>query len=145
MILQFIISLIATLAFAYLFAAPEAELIYCGLTGAVGWLVYLISSDMGAGTALANVLASFVLTVIARIFSAIRKNPATVYLRPGIFPLVPGAGIYYTAYYFFSNDSVQVNAYGSKTLVVAGSIVMGILMGSALPQIWFNKLQRLFH
>lgn len=142
MIIQFIVSLVATLAFAYLFAAPKADLLYCGLTGAIGWIVYLIAIDLGAGSAFANVLASLALTVTARFFSAIRKNPATVYLRPGIFPLVPGAGIYYTAYYFIANDTAQVAAYGSETLIVAGSIVMGILMGTALPQSWFNKLQR---
>lgn len=142
MILQFIISLVATLAFAYLFAAPKAELLYCGLTGAIGWLVYLIALDMGSGSAFANILASFALTVASRIFAVIRKNPSTVYLRPGIFPLVPGAGIYYTAYYFITNDHAQASAYGSQTLIVAGSIVIGILAGSSLPQNWFNKLQR---
>lgn len=142
MIIQFIVSLVATLAFAYLFAAPKDDLLYCGLTGAIGWLVYLFAIDMGSGSAFANALASLALTVAARIFSAVRKKPSTVYLRPGIFPLVPGAGIYYTAYYFIGNDRAQFAAYGSETLIVAGSIVIGILMGTALPQSWFNKLQR---
>lgn len=142
MILQFIISLIATLAFAYLFAAPKSELLYCGLTGAIGWLVYLFCIDMGAGIAFANILASFALTVASRVFAVIRRNPSTVYLRPGIFPLVPGAGIYYTAYYFITSDHAQASTYGSQTLIVAGSIVIGILMGSSLSQNWFNKLQR---
>lgn len=142
MILQFIVSLFATFAFAYLFAAPKKELIYCGLTGAIGWIVYLISIECGCGMALANILASFVLTTFSRIFAVIRKNPSTVYLRPGIFPLVPGAGIYYTSYYFIMNDTAKCVEYGTDTLIVAGSIVLGILFGSALPQNWFNKLQR---
>lgn len=142
MIIQFIVSLIATLAFAYLFAAPKSELIYCGLTGAIGWIVYLLSVELDCDIAFANILASTALTITARIFSTIRRNPATVYLRPGIFPLVPGAGIYYTSYYFISSDSAKCVAYGSETVIVAGSIVLGILLGTAIPQSLFNKLQR---
>lgn len=142
MLLQFIISFVAIYAFSYLMTVPKAELFFCGLTGSIGWIIYLITFEQGAGTAFSNVLATFSLTVVARIFSAIRRNPATVYLRPGIFPLVPGAGIYYTAYYLITKDASQTVTYGTQTLIVAGSIVIGILVGSALPQVWFNKLQR---
>lgn len=141
MIIQFIVSLVATFGFAHLFAAPKKELLFCGLTGAIGWIVYLIVSESGGSIAFANVLASFALTVTARILSVLRRNPATVYLRPGIFPLVPGAGIYYTSYYFIINDTSQCVSYGIQTVIVAGSIVMGMLLGSAIPQSWFNKLQ----
>ena len=142
MILQFIISLFATIAFAYLFAAPKKELLHCGLTGAIGWIVYKIAIENHFSIALANVLASFILTTFSRIFAVTRRNPSTVYLRPGIFPLVPGAGIYYTSYYFITHDTPKCVEYGTETLIVAGSIVLGILLGSALPQNWFNKLQR---
>ena len=38
MIIQFIVSLFATLSFAELFGAPKKELFFCGLTGAIGWV-----------------------------------------------------------------------------------------------------------
>ena len=41
MFIQFIVSMIATLSFAVLFCAPKSELLFCGLTGAIGWIVYL--------------------------------------------------------------------------------------------------------
>lgn len=144
MITQFLVSLIATLAFAYLFAAPKSDLVYCGITGAVGWIIYVLCTDFGTGIGFANIMASFALTLTARIFSAVRKRPATVYLRPGIFPLVPGAGIYYTSYYLIANDIAKAGGYGLQTLIVAGSITLGILFGSALPQTWFNALSRKF-
>ena len=37
MITQFIISMIATISFAILYDAPKKHLVYCGLTGGVGW------------------------------------------------------------------------------------------------------------
>ena len=153
MIIQFIVSLFATLSFAELFGAPKKELFFCGLTGAIGWVVYVIGLNSNMGTVLANradllcvllvMAATFALTVFSRILSAIRRNPVTVYLIAGIFPLVPGAGIYYTSYYFIMNDMTQFSNYGMETIKVAGAIVLGIVFGFGLPQSWFNALQRI--
>ena len=143
MIIQFIVSLFATLSFEELFGAPKKELFFCGLTGAIGWVVYVIGLNSNMGTVLANLTATFALTVFSRILSAIRRNPVTVYLIAGIFPLVPGAGIYYTSYYFIMNDMTQFSNYGMETIKVAGAIVLGIVFGFGLPQSWFNALQRI--
>ena len=139
---QFLISMVATLCFAILFAAPKKELILCGITGAVGWVVYLVCTGLDTGTTIANLIATFALTVLARTIASIRKNPVTVYLISGIFPLVPGAGIYYTSYYFIMNETQQSSGYGMDTVKIAGAIVLGIIFGFALPQSWFHALSR---
>lgn len=142
MILQFIVCFIATLSFAVLFSAPKRQLIFCGLTGAAGWIVYLLIINNNGSLALANLTASLTLTLLARIFAAIERHPATVYLLPGIFPLVPGAGIYYTSYYFIRHEMDQFAKYGAETIIVAGSIVFGIVFGSSLPQRLFHTLAK---
>ena len=91
--IQFLVSLLATLSFAVLFSAPRRELLFCGLTGAIGWMVYIISLDLHTNAAIANLIATFTLTLVARTLSVIRRNPVTIYLLTGIFPLlfVPAA------------------------------------------------------
>ena len=91
--IQFLVSLLATLSFAVLFSAPRKELLFCGLTGAIGWVVYIISLDLHTNAAIANLIATLTLTLVARTLSAIRRNPVTIYLLTGIFPLlfVPAA------------------------------------------------------
>lgn len=143
MIIQFIVCFFATLSFAVLFSAPKRQLLFCGLTGAMGWIVYLIIMEKNGGIALANLCAAFTLTLMARLFAAIEKHPVTVYLLAGIFPLVPGAGIYYTSYYFIMHEMDNFAKYGTQTLITAGSIVFGIVFGSALPQRLFHMLSRL--
>lgn len=140
MIVQFIICFFATLSFAILFSAPKRQLFYCGLTGAAGWIVYLIVLKNNGGIALANIASTFTLTLMARIFAAIERHPVTVYLLAGIFPLVPGAGIYYTSYYFIMHEMEQFAAKGTETVIIAGSIVFGIVFGFSLPQSIFNAL-----
>lgn len=143
MIIQFIVCFFATLSFAILFSAPKQQLFFCGFTGAAGWMVYLFLLESNAGLALANLAASFTLTLLSRIFAAAEQHPVTVYLLAGIFPLVPGAGIYYTSYYLIMHQMEQFAAKGAETLIVAGSIVLGIVFGFALPHNLFNALGKL--
>ena len=141
MIIQFIVGFFATLSFAVLFSAPKRQLVFCGLTGAAGWIVYLLLMDNGIG--IANLAASFTLTLMSRIFAAMERHPVTVYLLAGIFPLVPGAGIYYTSYYFIMDEMELFAAKGADTLIIAGAIAFGIVFGFSLPQSFFNALPRL--
>ena len=54
MLLQFIVCVFASISFAVLFAAPKSELIYCGLSGAIAWVVYLGCQKLGATSAVSN-------------------------------------------------------------------------------------------
>jgi uncharacterized membrane protein YjjB (DUF3815 family) len=140
--MQVLAAMVGTLAFAILFNAPRREYLFCAISGGVAWLVYLILAKLGAGSAIASLGATIILTLVARTLSAIRKCPVTVFLITGIFILVPGAGIYYTAYYLVMNDLAQFTAKGLETFKVAGAIALGIVFGFALPQALFNKIGR---
>ena len=77
---------------------PRRHYLACGLTGAVGWMVYIFCVELFAlSPAIATLVATLPLTGCARFFAIRHKAPVTIFLLPGIFPLVPGAGIYYTA------------------------------------------------
>lgn len=144
-IVQFLVSMMATISFAILFTAPKREVFFCGLTGAAGWMIYYLSTQEGVHLVLASGLATFGVTILARLFAVLRKNPVTVYLLSGIFPLVPGAGIYYTAYYLFVGNTDMSGYKGLETLEIAGAIVFGIIFGFGIPQALFRRLSELRH
>lgn len=136
--LQTIVAFAATIAFSVIFHAPRRELLYTGLTGAAGWLVYVLATAMGSGVVGASFLATLALTWLSRVFSFSRKAPVTVFLICGIFPLVPGAGIYYTGYHFFAgNDSLALDK-GLETIKIAIAIALGIGIVLSLPQFLFT-------
>lgn len=138
MILQFILAMIATASFAVLFCVPKDQFLFSSLTGALGWIGYLIFYGLGCGTVTASLLATFFLTIVSRFFAAIRKNPVTLYLVTSIFTLVPGAGIYYTSYYFIMDDMASFAAKGMETFKIAGAIAVGIIFGFSIPQKVFH-------
>lgn len=141
--IQFIAAAIGTLGFSAVFNAPRKEYLFCAINGGILWTSYLIMKDNGAGITIACMGSTFVITIMARTFSAIRKNPVTVFLIPAIFPLVPGAGIYYTAYYIIMNDLSTAGIHGMETFKVVGGIVLGIVFGFFMPQGIFTRLAKL--
>ena len=131
--LQFLLAGAGTLSFAILFACPRRTLPYCGLVGAVGWLVYEIAELFGMEAFAASLLAVIPLTLLARILAITLRAPVTVFLLTGIFPLVPGAGIYYTAYYFLQGEEVLFASKGAETFKVALALALGIALVCSLP------------
>ena len=60
-------------------------------------------------------------------------NLVTVFLLSGIFPLVPGAGIYYTAYYFIQGNNALALSNGISTFKVAVALAIGISLVLSVP------------
>lgn len=130
---QFLLSAVSTLSFGVLFGIPRKHYLACALDGAVGWVVYELAVMQGQGPAMAALLAVIPLTLLARIFAITLKAPVTVFLLCGIFPLVPGASIYYTAYYFIQNNNELFTQNGMDTLKVAVALAIGISLVLGLP------------
>ena len=130
---QFFLAGLGTLSFAVLFACPRKTLPFCALVGAVGWLVYEIAVLCGLEPFAASLLAVIPLTLLARICAIFLKTPVTIFLLNGIFPLVPGAGIYYTAYYFIQGDNALALSNGISTFKIAVALAIGIAFVLGLP------------
>ncbi len=136
---QFLLAGAGTLSFAILFACPKRTLPCCALVGAVGWLVYEFLVLCGWEAFAASLLAVIPLTLLARLCAIFLKCPVTVFLLSGIFPLVPGAGIYYTAYYFIQGDNALALSNGISTFKIAVALAIGIALVLGLPLPRFSK------
>lgn len=136
LVAQFLLAAAGTLSFGVLFGVPYKHYLPCALDGALGWGVYELAVTLGMSGVMATLLAAIPLTLLARIFAITLKAPVTVFLLCGIFPLVPGAGIYYTAYYFIQNDNALCLYHGANTIKVAVALAIGIslVLGLPLPQ-----------
>ena len=131
---HFVVAVIATISFGITFQMPRRHYLACGLTGAVGWMVYIFCVELFAlSPAIATLVATLPLTGCARFFAIRHKAPVTIFLLPGIFPLVPGAGIYYTAYYFLQGEQELFASKGGETFKVALALALGIALVCSLP------------
>ena len=131
---------IGTVAFSVLFFVPRRYYWLCGLCGAAGWLVYAVFTKWGFSGTEATFLAAVAVIFLSRLFAVRERCPATLFLIPGIFPLVPGAGVYWTSYYIVTNELSQALQTGFSALKAAVAIVLGIIFVFEIPQGFFAAL-----
>lgn len=143
MIIQLIAALGGTIGFSILYSTPEKQYVSAGLTGMSGWLVFLVLNRYAAFSApAATFCATFIVAILARIVARIRKCPATVFLICGIFPLIPGGSIYWTAYYFVMNNSELAGYYGFLAMKIVFALVLGIVFVQDIPKKLFKVFKK---
>ncbi|MCT4583728.1 MAG: threonine/serine exporter family protein [Peptostreptococcaceae bacterium] len=132
---DFIISFFATLGFCILFNVPKKYIIHSCLTGAIGWCVFIFNKEIFNSNPFPNFLASIVIGILGEIFARINKTPVTLYVIPGIIPLVPGYGIYLSMIHLINNDFYSAIKTGVDTLFIAGAISMGIIIVTSFSRL----------
>lgn len=133
MILELFFRFLATVCFALLFNVPRSELVWCGLGGMISWLVVLLVGENMSVYFGIYVAAGFV-TLFGRMLAGVRKMPMTMYLVPGIIPLVPGGAVYLTMYEIISGEQASALTIGISSLQTAGLLCLGIVTVLSLPQ-----------
>lgn len=139
---QLIAAFIGTISFSVLFSTPNKYLPQCGLIGAMGWGVYLLTLHLAGSSVAAIFTASTILTICSRYLARFYKVTTTLFLISGIFTLVPGAGIYYTAYYTIIGPAQTALYYGMLSLKTALAIGLGIGVAYSLPPKLFGWKSR---
>lgn len=76
--------------------------------------------------------------LMSRALAVWQKCPITVFLVAGIFPLIPGAGIYYTVYNVVQGNLAEAAVSGIGAVKVAFAIVLGIVFVVSIPKRWFK-------
>lgn len=134
-ILNTIYAFLSTVGFAVLFNIPRRELVPAGITGAMGWLVYLLLKSPDSSNIAASFFGGLVASLVGEIFARVKKQPATLFVVPGIIPLVPGYGLYYTMLKIIEKDYTQAVSVGFETLLVAIAIASAIIISSTFGRI----------
>ena len=135
-VLNLLLASTGSLAFAILYNVPRKFYLCAAFTGMAGWFCYYLIVPF-TDTAVASFFGAVGVVLVSRIFAVWKKRPITVFLISGIFPLVPGAGVYYTMYYLVSNELTLAAIKGLESLKIAFGIVLGIVFIVTIPKKWF--------
>ena len=129
-------SFVGCLGFAIYFNIHGPGALLCVLGGVLSWAVYLCVVKFGGNDITAYFIAAVTSAAYSEAMARIRKYPAISYLVVSIFPLIPGASIYYTTYDIVRGDMEGFSTKGTHTIAIAGAIAVGILMVSTLVRLW---------
>ena len=133
---------VGCIGFSILYNVHGRGALLCTLGGVMTWMVYLLCQHLGLNIYTMNFVATVFAAIYSEIMARVRKCPVTPYLVLTVFPLLPGAGIYYTMSLGLGGDMNAAVAKGLQTAGIAGSLAVGILLVSTLFRlltVWGNQ------
>ncbi len=125
-------ALVGTLGFSLLFRVALKNIPFSVLGGGLDWAAYLLVFAACENVFVASLAGAMVTTAFAEIAAHARKTPATVYLIPGLVPLVPGGSLYYTMSALLQKDYDTALVKGLSTIEVMLGISFGVVAMSLL-------------
>ncbi len=129
---QCLFALVSCYGFSLIFNIHGPGGLLCALGGALSWGVYLVALELGCSDIPAYFWSGLFSSVYSEIMARIRKYPAISYLVASIFPMIPGAGVYYTMNLAMQRDMDGFASKGMHTAAIAGILAVGILLGSTV-------------
>lgn len=141
-IMQNVACFIGCIGFSICFNIHGVSMINCSIGGVLAWSAYLIIFHFTGDVIIGNLAGGVVAAVFSEVLARIWKKPALCYQVVALFPLLPGAGLYYTMSYAVSGDAAQFAHQGMDTAAVAGSLALGILLVATSFRLWSAHMMR---
>ena len=95
MAMNLLTALFSTVGYCLLMNVPRNKIVPASINGMLSWGLYLLLKDhIESVFYLLVVVASFT-AAYSEVAAKIAKTPATVFLLPGLIPLIPGGFVYY--------------------------------------------------
>lgn len=135
-------ALVGTMAFAVLFSVPSSLYLPCGVCGAVGFAMYAFLLSQGLSATVSIFFGTLIVGLLARFLAVYLRAPSTEFVITGIFPLVPGAGVYWTSYYLVTGELRNAMNSGFEAVKAAIAITLGLVIVFEIPNRVFHQFRR---
>lgn len=134
LLMHFGFATLATVGFSVFLNAPSNALLPSGITGGIGWTIYVYIFKISGNSIFANFIAAGFVSLVSEILARKLKHPAILFVIPGIIPLVPGLGMYNTMLYMVQKDFELGISTGVDTMFVGVAIALGVLVMTSLSR-----------
>lgn len=131
---DFLLAFLGSFCGGIIFNIQRKNLIWAGICGGLSWITFLFTYQHTRGIVFSTFVGAVVVGLYSETMARVLKTPAFVFSIPGIFPLVPGAGAYFTVLYLVENDYSKAGIKAIETAAIAGAIAFGILFTTTLFQ-----------
>lgn len=127
-VVQCLFAMVACLGFVIVFNIHGYGNLLCVLGGGLTWAVYCLVQHLGGAELLCYFLSTVFAAAFAEVMARVRKYPAISYLITSLLPLIPGAGVYYSAQQAMQGNTAGFVSHSTNTLAIAGVMAVGILL-----------------
>jgi uncharacterized membrane protein YjjB (DUF3815 family) len=98
------------------------------------WAIYALCLQLGQSDLVGYFWGTVFAAAYSETMARIRKCPAIAYLVIAIFPLIPGAGVYYTMEQAMQGNMDLFASKGMHTAAIAGIMAVAILLVSTVTR-----------
>jgi uncharacterized membrane protein YjjB (DUF3815 family) len=121
---------VAVLFFCIVMSLPKKALFLSSFFGTATYIIYRLLYFAGQEI-LGYLAATFFAAVSAEILARFCKMPTTVFVFPGIVPLVPGVGLHRSLIYLINDNISGFVSQGINTLFISGIIAVTVAVVNA--------------
>lgn len=133
--------MIGCIGFCIVFNIHGRGSLLCALGGTLTWTLYKLALLLGCGNLISLFWATLFAAFYSEIMARVRRCPAIAFLVVAIFPLIPGAGVYYTMNYAVQGNMDLFIAKGMHTAAEAGIMAVAILLAVTAVRLWLLRLK----
>ena len=119
---------VACFGFAILYNLKGMKAYMCAVGAFVTWISYLIFFEFYPYSFVATMFASAMCGIFARIAARIAKTPTSIFTTISVFPVIPGATLYYTMYGFVTANREFALAKALELVLTCTAIVLGFMV-----------------
>lgn len=121
----------AVICYGMIMSVPFVPLCYAAGSGTLAYLAYRLIFLLAGHELLGYLVASLIIAVSSEILARICKKPVTIFVLPGVIPLVPGVGLYRTMLCLVQNDLTGFETAFVRTLFISGIIAVTVAVVNA--------------
>ena len=138
LMMECLAAFIGCIGFSILFNIHFPGALLCALGGLLAWAVYAIALRFSGSEIIGYFWGAVFASAYSETMARIRKYPAISYLVVSIFPLIPGAGVYYTMTHAVRGEMELFASRGLFTAAIAGVMAVGILLVSTSVRLYLT-------
>lgn len=143
MILETIVSFIATFGFGIIFNIKGKKLFFASLGGGLSWFIYSLCLKFNLTEISSLFISSVIFSIYSEIFARILKTPVTTLVVCALIPLVPGGGMYYTMSEAVTGNINKALELGLNTISSAGILALGVIFVSTLTRLIMSRKRKI--
>ena len=135
MVVNLIAALVETAGYCMLMNVPRRLLAAASVGGMIGWGAYLFLKGSISNVFYLLVLVGMITAAYSEAAAKIARAPATIFLIPGLIPLVPGGFVYYAMLALTRDDFAGMRHYALLTAQWAVGLAAGISFVAVTRQV----------
>lgn len=133
-LLEILAAFAGTIGYGALFNVRGKKLLFAGLGGMFGWIIYLLLNIVISNEIICCLIVAIITSAYSEVLARILKTPATTFYIATLMPLIPGSALYYSIDAAVGGDMQGFINHISRTVYFAAALSAGIIVANTIAR-----------